>query len=267
MTEIEPGRGGLQARAARWPGGFLVAVRGCPPRLPVQVSFRPAAAGLGPAGPGPAGPGSAGSGPAGGAAAGSGPAGAVRASELTSTDGHGRAQWTFDWDLDGSGLAGVIRTEDGWELCPVLPVARDPAADLPLRRAWRNVATEWHTLRAGLRRLLGDSGDLAALVLAETVRHAAAEAFRSGRRAGPDAAEVAVVQDRIDGRPGLVVLHRESGEPFPRIVDEIMVDLPTMSERDSRRWPVASSPRARVWRFRPDDVADRSGAAGSGLRP
>ncbi|MEN3360160.1 MAG: hypothetical protein V7637_4142 [Mycobacteriales bacterium] len=116
-------------------------------------------------------------------------------------------------------------------------------------RAWRNVATEWHGLRAGLRRLLGGSGDPAALVLAETLRQAAAEAFRSGGRAGADAGEVAVVQDRIDGRPGVVVLHRAGDEPFPRIVDEIMVDPAAISERAGRRWPAASSPRARVWRF------------------
>jgi hypothetical protein len=131
---------------------------------------------------------------------------------------------------------------------------------------WRNLPAEVQGLLAVGRRVLREPADPAARRLAETVREAATEAFRSGR------GEVAVVQDRIDGRPGLVVLHRRPDEPFPRIVDEIVIDPPALSERDARRWPPASSPRARVWRFVAEEAAagwsGPAGSAGSaGVRP
>lgn len=77
----------------------------------------------------------------------------------------------------------------------------------------------------------------------DAVQAAVAEA----RRYGPG--EVAVVQDRWQGKPVLTVAYQETGRDQARLVQRVPVDTSRMTAQEIDSWPVASAREARVWTF------------------
>jgi hypothetical protein len=87
----------------------------------------------------------------------------------------------------------------------------------------------------------------------DAVQAAVAEA----RRYGPG--EVAVIQDRWQGKPAFMVAYQEAGRNQARLVEQVPIDTSKMTAREIDSWPVASAREARVWTFPAGPAESRPG--------
>ena len=66
-------------------------------------------------------------------------------------------------------------------------------------------------------------------------------------RYGPG--EVAVIQDRWQGKPVLTVAYQQTGKDQARLVERVPVDTSEMTAEEINSWPQATAREARVWTF------------------